>query len=174
MPSCCALTDIIDFNDYQEWTTYEEKLYSLFKQDFILTKPTFNNKKVTIRKHPTVFEKEQAFFHITSVDTKITHDLNDREPDLRRCERIHWIRPIIEIQRYMQCLNHCLKIWIEDTKGKERIHLLNEEEQFIVVLEERIDYVLLITAYYIEHKHTLKKKLKKYHQYLEKQKQKTS
>lgn len=165
MPNCCALTDIIDFNYYKDWKSYEEKLYSIFAQDFLLNRPSFKEKNVFIRKHPRVFNKDQTFFHITSKDFK-GDDPNNRIPDLRRCERIHWIRPMIEIERYMQCNNHCLKIWIEEIRGRKRIHILNEDDRFMVVLEERKNYFLLITAYYIEYRHTLKKKLKKYQEYI--------
>ena len=43
--------------------------------------------------------------------------------------------------------------------------MLFEEERYIVVLERRENYVLLITAFYIEQDHTLEKKVKEYHQY---------
>ena len=40
-----------------------------------------------------------------------------------------------------------------------------EEEKYMVVIEKRKTYCLLITAFYIEREHTLQKKLKKYYQY---------
>lgn len=41
-----------------------------------------------------------------------------------------------------------------------RIHLLNELDRYIIVLEERDNYILLITSFYISEEHTLIKKLK--------------
>lgn len=46
-----------------------------------------------------------------------------------------------------------------------RVHILLEEERYMVVVECRKDYCLLITAFYFEHDHSLNKKLKKYDEY---------
>lgn len=170
MPYCCSLDETIDFNDYRDWIIYENKLYSIFKNDFINNRITFNNKIVQIRKHPFVYDKEQTFFHITSKNFSFNDDPNDREPDLRRCERIHWIRPLIELSSNIVCGKNCLKIWPEEIRGKTRTNILNEQDRFMVVLEEREDYVLLVTAFYINQNHTLRKKLKSYDNYLKMQK----
>lgn len=170
MAYCCSLDEIINFNNYRDWQKYEDKLYSIFKNDFIVNDTLFKNKIVQIRKHPIVCDKEQTFFHITSKNFSFNDDPNDRLPDLRRCERIHWIKPMIEINSFSNCEKNCLKIWPEEVRGKIRTNILNEQDKFLVVLEEREDYVLLITAFYIEHEHTLRKKLKSYNRYLKMQK----
>lgn len=167
LPNCCALNEIIDFNKFGDWNSYENKLYSIFHKDFIYNSTIFNDKRVQIRKHPIVYEKEQTFFHITSTNYSFNGDPNDRIPDFRRCERIHWIRPMIEINSNSTCGLNCLKIWPEKMRGKVRTNILNEKDKFLVVLEEREEYVLLITAFYIDRKHTLQKKLKSYNKYLE-------
>lgn len=162
---------MIDFNLYREWNKYEEVLYDVFIHDFVYSKPLFEGKPVNIRKHPIVLEREQAFFHITSVDKTFNpENPDDRIPDIKRCARIKWVRKIIE--NYL-CNEGCcslIKYWRELYKGRERIHLLFEEVRFLVIVEERETYNLLITAYYIEYDHQLRKKLKKYREY---QKQKT-
>ncbi len=61
--------------------------------------------------------------------------------------------------------NDGIKVWEKPYKNNQRIHLLFEEERYIVVLERRENYVLLITAFYIEQDHTLEKKVKEYQQY---------
>jgi hypothetical protein len=168
---CEWLPDTIEFNDYQDWNSYEEVLYQIFINDFVQSHPLLNDKPVKIRKHPMILGKEQTFFHITSVDQTFNpKDPNDRIPDLNRSARLSWVRKIIE--NYM-CRKGCcsfIKVWREKYKSYERIHMLFEEVRFMVVVEERETYNLLITAYYIEHDHQLKKKLKKYERY---QKQKT-
>ncbi len=55
--------------------------------------------------------------------------------------------------------------WVDGAvgiEGKQRVNLLLEEERFIVIVELRDKYNLLITAFYIDYEHTMKKKLKKY------------
>ncbi len=153
-------------NNKTTWKNYEDLLYSIFRKDFIDSHPYFENKIVNIRKHPMEFDKEEAFFHITCQDYSKS---NNRQPDLRRCERIRWVRAFIE--NYNKCstsfCDSCdgVKIWSEPYGNTERTHLLLEEERYIVVLEKRNNYVLLITAFYFEHDHALKKKLNHYLQY---------
>jgi hypothetical protein len=43
--------------------------------------------------------------------------------------------------------------------------LLLEEERYMVVLERREGYYLLITAFYFDYNHALRKQLKHYEQY---------
>lgn len=162
----CWIPDLIYFDDYDgDWTAYQEALYLIYKQDFLDSQPIYEGKRVQVRKYPIEFGKEESFFHITCQDYQENHD---RVPDFRRCERIRWVRKFIENYNCdpTQC-EDCegIKVWIECHKGKDRVHLLLEEERYIVVLEKREKYCLLVTAFYIEHDHTLDKKLKKYEAY---------
>lgn len=142
----------------RSWNDYESALYAIFKTDFIDSQPFFHGKPVHIRKHPIEYGKEEAFFHVTCQDYQKNHD---RSPDLRRCERIRWIKAFIE--HYADC--DTMKIWDEPIRSKVRTHLLLEEERYIVVLEKRANYYLLVTAFYLEHEHTLRNKLQHYKQY---------
>lgn len=166
---CKWLPGLVLLEDFQgNWHEFEEYIYKIFKKDFIDDKPLFNNKQVNYRKHPVVCEKEQAFFHIThkNINEKDV-DLNDREPDLRRCERIKWPRSIIENYDCDENCNDCnkIKLWKKPYKNYYRIHLLFQDVRYLLVLEERDDYILLITGFYLEQNHTLRKKLKEYEKY---------
>lgn len=91
-------------------------------------------------------------------------------PDLRRCERIAWVRQFIEaadanVPVEFEGSTYELKIWIERVKNDLRYHILCEELRFMVVVAERDRYSLLITAFYFEYNHTLRKKLEKYKEY---------
>lgn len=161
----CWLPYLEYFEKYKGlWSEYQEMLYSIFKHDFIDTQPCFEEKRVNIRRHPIEFGKEEAFFHITSQDYNKN---GERLPDLRRCERIRWTRAFIENQCSPKICNNCegIKTWKELYHGSERVHILLEEERYMVVLELRKSYCLLITAFYIEHDHALSKQLKHYEQY---------
>ena len=61
--------------------------------------------------------KEETFWHVTSsyVKGKGLAD-GERQPDLRRCERIGWIRPLIET-----CDAGFLKSWVSATN--RRMHI---------------------------------------------------
>lgn len=165
MQDNCWLPFLEEFNEYGDWGRYEDVLYKVFKKDFIDTKPSFMDKLVGIRKHPMESNKEQTFFHITSQD--YAKD-GERVPDMRRCERIRWVRSFIEeydCDPY-QCVDcNGVNVWEEDKQpkwGGPRIHLLLEDERFMVVLERRNTYFLLVTAFYFEQDHSLRKKLQQY------------
>ena len=164
----CWLPGIVDYNDYNgNWGQYENALYLIFKADFIDTKPTFENKQVNIKRHPMVGDKEEAFIHITHQDYNKD---GERLPDMRRCERIRWTRSFIEnhncdITKCIECDG--IKIWEEDAhKGTgKRIHLLLEKERYVVVIERRATYCVLITSFYIQYNHELRKKLKRHEKF---------
>lgn len=162
----CWLPELVELKDYgNNWERYENAIYEVFKKDFIDDRPEFEEQDVWIRKYPMEYEKENAFFHVTCKDFNKT---NNREPDIRRCERIKWIRSFIENYNCDASLcENCegIKVWREPYKNKYRVNLLFEEEQYIVILEPRENYCLLITAFYIQYQHQMEKRLKKYEQF---------
>lgn len=162
---CHWLPELILFENFKDWFTYEEHLYAIFKRDFLVTKPYYLGKPVKIRFHPKVCDKEQTFFHITSEDmTKDCIDPNDRIPDFRRCERIAWPRSIIENYECPYDCPGCEKvlIWEKQYKMYRRVHMLLENFKYLIVLEKRENYCLFITAFYITEEHTLRKKKQEY------------
>lgn len=161
--SDCWIPNLELYDDFDgEYPEYFDFLYEIFKNDFIDSNPKFDNKNVVIRKHPIQLGKEEAFFHVTCKDFQ--HE-GDREPDLRRCERIRWVRAFIE--NYQCDSSKCpacdgVRVWEEEYKSGIRVHLLLEEERYMVVLEKRESYVLLITAFYFDYDNALERKLKKW------------
>lgn len=162
----CWLPKLENFDDYENsWNKYQDALYSIFKNDFISSHPMFEGKQVNIRKHPIEYGKEEAFFHVTCQDYKKD---GERVPDFRRCERIRWVRAFIENYNCDTTLcEGCdgIKIWSEPYKSNSRVHILLEEEKYLVVIERRESYCLLVTAFYFDHEHALEKKLKHYEKY---------
>lgn len=151
------LPDLIKFEDYKgDWNKYIEAVYSFFKKDFIDGKPRYNGNKVVLRKYPLFKGKEACFWHITSEG----EDENKRTPDLRKCERIRWIKPIIESYP-----NKEITFWKSKRKNRNRICLCYGDWEYLVVLEDRTKYILLMTAHPIEREHTKKKLEKEYEEY---------
>lgn len=167
---CSWLPDLVLYEESKNWSTHEDFLYSIFWNDFIKSFPYYNNRKVNIREFPIVNDKEEAFYHVTCKDYG---NNGERSPDLRRCERIRWVRAFIENHNCNSsfCID-CdgVKIWkkLYPPTKSERIHFLFEEERYIVVLEERTNYYLLITAFYLEYRRALEKKLTEYEEYRQK------
>lgn len=170
---CKWLPEIVECTDFLKWNEYLEDIYEIFKKDFVSTKPIFEGKMVNFRKAPMDGRYEHTFIHLTHKDEHHNSDNpNDRVPDPRRAERLSWNRAIIENYKCDKKCDYCNKVlyYEEYYKSNIRVFLLFKDVKFLVILEKRENYNLLITGYYIEYDHTLRKYLKKYEKY---KKQKT-
>lgn len=150
--------DLILFEEFDgNFEIYFQKVYEIFKNNFITSQPLYNGLRVSAQKHPEVDGIHRTFYHITHEGEKE----DNRKPDFRRLERIRFPKFCIENHSHKDFL-----IW-EKIIGKDnRIHILNEEERYLVVLTERKGYYLFWTAFYIEQNHTIRKKKKEYEAYM--------
>lgn len=131
--------DLLLFNG--RWTDYVEELYCVFLRDIAGEDLYFRGKIVDYRKLPISEERYASFWHITSSGPVE----EERKPDLRRCERLPWLRWIIE--HADQCSD--IDIW-QNIRGTSIGTLLWYLEEYIVILEERKKSWLLKTAFYTE------------------------
>ncbi|MCY1995836.1 hypothetical protein OW766_00745 [Klebsiella pneumoniae] len=138
------------------WNDYFEVVYKIFYQDFVLTKPVFRKKRLGLKRHPEYEGKSATFWHMVSTGDQE----EERIPDIRRCERIAWPKPIIDGSD-----TPCLKIWAEPKGKNQRIHIWFEDEGYLVVLDDRKDYILPWTAFFIEKKHQKDKYNKRWKRY---------
>ncbi|WP_133012423.1 hypothetical protein [Marinomonas flavescens] len=147
--SSAWLPDLVLLKDHDnERDRYLEAVYAFFEQDFVLSKPVFRGTRLGLKRHPERDGKSATFWHMTT-----TGAIEDkRELDHFRCERIRWPRPIIEND-----LHPSLKIWSESKGKNQRIHIWYEAEGYLVVLDDRGDYILPWTAFYVERKHQREK-----------------
>ncbi|MDR9769511.1 hypothetical protein [Acetomicrobium sp.] len=133
--------------------TYYE-LYQIFRNDFILSKPLFCGKKVFI--FPEMEDgKEKIFWHLTTRDDK---KAKQRLPDLRRSERLPWIKPIID-----NFLAPEILVWDYEEASKDiHTYFFFEKGDFVVILKKCNKRLYLLTAYWIEYNHQKTKLIKKY------------
>lgn len=149
---------LILLSDFQgNFKSYFDAVYKIFYQDFIKSKPLYNGLKVSAQKHPEVEGIHRTFYHITH-EGEIE---NERTPDFRRMERIRFPKFCINNLPHKELL-----VWEKEVGKDNRIHILNEEESYLIVLTERKGYYLFWTSFYIEQNHTLKKKKKEYENYI--------
>ena len=171
---CKLLPPILDFNDFDnDWDKYKDELYLQFVNDFITKKTEYDKLKVSIRSNPKENNYEHGFIHLTTIKSPdSSNDVNDRIPDLRRCERLKWVKILIENYPCIKKCNNCngIQYYEEYYKNNIRINLVLPEAKFKVVLEKRSNYYLLITGYYLTYNHNVKKELQKIAKF---QKQKT-
>jgi hypothetical protein len=155
MTSSDWLPALILFEDFGgNWEEYEKAIYDYFRQDFCDSSPSYPGKRFAIRKNPFEKGKEAAFWHLISEGTRES----ERIPDFRRCERIRWPRPIIEALNKKGLVN----CWKSRRPGHRRILVGLLDFSYVVVLEDRAEYVLLIAAYCVEQPHRQMKLTREY------------
>ena len=149
--ACPWLPDILCLSPWKI-STYDE-LYIIFQADFIKTKPVFykNQIKVPLEKEDG---KEKIFWHLTSCDSPM-----GRLPELRRAERIHWIKPILEnSENYEEIL-----VFAYGEKKTARTYVWIKERDYLIVLKPlNGDRHLLLTAFFIDQPHTKRAIERKY------------
>lgn len=149
--------ELIYFKDFQgNFKNYFHAVYKIFSAHFLKSNPKFEGIKVTAPRYPEVDGISRTFYHITHQGD----DELNREPEIRRMERISFPKFKIENHPHSELL-----VWEKEMGRETRIHILNVAESYLLVLNKRKDYLLLWTAFYIEHNHTLRKKLKEYETY---------
>ncbi|HBB56780.1 TPA: hypothetical protein DEW47_03150 [Patescibacteria group bacterium] len=152
------LVRLEDFNGDAE--AYIARLFEIFERDFIKSSPAFRGKRVLFDKKDDG-GKPQAFTHITTEENWQT---KEREICLRRCERIAWIKAVIENENDQKVL-----VWEKEQKtGKRwatRTFLFLEEGDFLVILQEIKHGHYLITAIYVDNPNQKRKHLKAHASY---------
>lgn len=150
--------ELIEFGDYGgNFKDYFNAVYAIFHTDFIKTHPQYEGLKVAVRKYPEVDGMHRTFYHITHQG----EDEANRQPDIRRMERIRFPKFVIKNNQHNEIL-----IW-KNKRGKdERIVLFNEQESYVVILTNRGKYFLFITAYLVEKEHRKRKLIKEYEAYV--------
>jgi len=151
------LPPLILIDDYEgDWATYIEAVYQHFRKDFIESTPVFRSRRIGLKRLPYFQGKESAFWHVTSEGP----DEAERVPDLRRCERIRWPRPLIEhpAEKEIRC-------WPNERHGERRIVIWLYGQDYVVILADRISYLLLWSAYRVDRQHAKDSLLKEYEDY---------
>ena len=139
------------------WERYIEAVYDVFERDFVLSKPLFQGQRLGLKRHPFDQGKEVTFWHMTSEGDREA----ERLPDLRRCERIGWVRAIIEHSD-----DPLVKAWENQRGSESRLCLWLEQHEYLVVLAKRRSYTLPWTAYTVTKPHQKRKQQKDYERYI--------
>lgn len=143
------------------WDDYLECVYRYFVADFVDSKPSYQGKRLGLKRHPISEGKEATFWHMTSEGTVEA----DRTPDIRRMERIRWPKPVIENAEEREG-SKVVKVWRNvRRKNESRILLWVESEQYLVILADRGEYILPWTAYQVTKHHQIQKLQKDYEKY---------
>lgn len=118
--------------------------------------------------------REKIFWHLTTRDVKPipiprrkrrfypkdqTHTKAERYPDLRRCERLPWVRPLIE-----HSFDEKVTAWnYEEGNGTIRTYIWIRNFDFVVIMKKYSDGKRrLITSFYVDKPYTRKDFERKY------------
>lgn len=155
MPLPEWLPDLLEINPWGADTF--DMLYQVFEADIKNTGLTFNANPVWY--FPEIEDdKEVIFWHLTHREDRTAQE---RLPDTRRCERLNWIRPILENENEPEVL------WwdYEEYDRTIKTYIWLQEYDFLIILKKYPDGGRrLITSYFVEYQHAKNKLRKKYDQ----------
>jgi hypothetical protein len=144
----------VRLQDYRgDWTLFCNATYAIFRRDFIQSRPRFRGLLVSCRRDPIEDGKEAGYWHCTSEGV----DEQSRTPAIRRCERIAWVRAILENE-----IRDDVDVWQNSRRGERRT-LLWFREEYLIVLGLRAGrlggdgYFQLLTAYDTPEEHRRRK-----------------
>lgn len=139
------LPALITMADYgHNWDEFYAAVYAKYCEDFIYNPiEKIFGRRLSLKKNPLVDNKAYTFYHITHAGK----DEENREPDIRRMERIAWVKEIL-----LNCDSPELWIWKNQRGKNQRICIYHPAETYLVIIEEREDYNLLWTAYIVDFK----------------------
>ena len=144
-----------------------EKLYERFCNDLIDSQPMWHNKPLKMRWHVPINGRHAIFHHIIT-DSNIGQFSSEANRPLSpdRCARLHWIAPLIRSTNscFPESENNDIRWWesIRRNNSGKRYSITTANYDYLIVIDERADYALLVTAFYVEHNHR-RNKLRKEH-----------
>jgi hypothetical protein len=140
-------------NDYGgDWGRCLPAVYGVFRRDFTEAQAEFRGYPVRVAAQ-MIDGKERTFWHLSSEGAVEQY----RTPDLRRCERIGWVRSILDHERDPAILS-----WPQTRGRKQRQVLWLMDFHFAVVIERRPDCWWLWTAYPTDRPRTQRKLMREY------------
>jgi hypothetical protein len=137
------LPELIRLSDYgNDWDRYVDVLYDIYQKQIVNAELSFGGLAVNQRCMPFTKGKDATFWHLIS-EGKLEEE---RTPDIRRCERLSWIGWLIH-----QVGTNTDVLWYEQIRNN-RIYVVLwcRPHQYVVILEKRVSYYLLVTAYSID------------------------
>jgi len=126
-----------------DWSTYERELDEIFMAEIARGGIVFRGWRVNCRRIPESGGRWASFWHLIQEGPME----DERIPDIRRCERIRWIRWVIE-----NADEHPEICAWENTRGSEDNVLLWYREEYLVILSRRTGHWLLKTAFCTENR----------------------
>jgi hypothetical protein len=157
MPDFSWLPELVEF----DWNSYGESIeraYRVFLRDFgsSSARPKFQGRTLNLKRHPEYEGKSATFWHFVT-EGKVEEA---RTPVRERVERIAWPRALI-VEAANAPPRVC--VWPNQRPGaSKRWVLALMDFSYVVILDDRDEYLLPWTAYPVSHEHQRRKLRKEY------------
>ena len=131
------------------WDALLEAAHQQYLNDFGYATPRFRGRPIMLRRTPVEKSKEAAFWHLISEGEKE----EDRTPSISRCERLAWVRLMIESASD----ESRVRVWnaMRPTGRGPKQHwvIALPDFSYVVILRETGNGLLLLSAYPVERGH---------------------
>jgi hypothetical protein len=149
------LPELVTLESYGgDWEAYIAGVHEIFTRDLLDAKIRCQGIRVELDRRTLSRGRCEAFWHITSADAS----RGDREPDLRRCERIGWIPAIISQAGES---GHTV-LWHDKRKSRRRLMVATTDFGYLVVFSQSRHTLFLVTAYPVTWPHQRRKLAKQF------------
>ena len=151
------LPKFILFSDFKQWEPYLDWLYKYYLDEIVNAELTFQGSPIRYRFIPMTDGKGFGFWHLISEG----EDEEKRLPSLERCERLRWIKWMIQESDSNPDI-----LFYESRRGSStNLILWNQTIHYVVILGKRNGYYLLVSAYPVSgsRERTFKKEWLAYH-----------
>ncbi|WP_146087738.1 hypothetical protein [Rathayibacter sp. AY1D7] len=148
-----------------DFTAMLADCYAQYEADFLNSSPSWpiDGKRFAIKRQPLVEGQCHTYWHIISEGD----DEETRSPVLARCERVGWPRELLnEFAAVHPAASSDRVCWWAVKRGSElRFNIALADFSYLVVVADRGDYVLLWTAFPIEHSNRRRKLQRQFDEY---------
>lgn len=158
-PTACTEREYLD-------DLFQQFLADLIRQPLYWKSP---NTRVSFRRYDEIEGRYASFWHLVSGGSQTD---TERSVELERCRRIGWIRPMIEAFNDDYPDEKTITWWKSPAlkwHGR-RYGLATPGFDYVLFIEERSTYALVVTAYFVEQPRR-RQKFKDEHDQFWKQKQ---
>lgn len=133
------LPEELHHSDYEgDWDRFLADVYAVFERDFKQSLPVFQGYSINFDKR-IQNGKEAAFWHIIQREDLKTHE---KLPDFKRCERISWVRSLIE-----HSSDSTVSVWENNREGKTSVLIWLQQLDYLVIMRKRPTVIILVTGY---------------------------
>lgn len=141
-----------------------EFVFKTFLGDFVHNITKFRGQKIFLRKRPTGsingVDYDWTFHHIITKEN--TRNNNIREFNQGRAERIQFPKFYVN---QCQLLGSGFKIWSRSKNNEIKYYIADNSFDYLVILSQRRDYIMLLSAFLVEtdnYKYKLNKEYEHY------------